>query len=496
MDNTTTDLIAQKTGEFDKLPGLLLGLDGWILRSVPHEFRKQFLQGYEKLLRVAFHPDRYQNEVTKQSRQNYLQAVAEAVEYMSRDEFSFEIASEAVPTKRNPFVALQQKIDLQDQIISRISDQIDETKSEASKSTNSEHSLRKQLETIIDRTNLEVRSQSSLKGVVAQLSRSFPVPLGCRMHSVTGSFVDFNRPVEEPTLFENLDRLSIKDTYCADSPWFKEEGFFGSFEPYLEKTMRLQFNNFTTRPDRCKTPNPEKKGKFNIRYGPSYRIMGAMTVAHLCEFIRSQRAEKLSVRKSIDRLLFEGKPVLSSDNLHTWRQNVMQYFMPFYVPGSLLIINVYQKSGMKPVDDNEGLEGELRLFLVKTSDYSQAPDQAAVAGYKAKLADAKFDYERKMERHWFDMGNRGRKVMLLKHELADLRKWVQILQKHIERSGGTVPTKPQRLKKERRVNGALSMKPLDRSLRKLKQKATFLIGEDPTKKDWSAYETSEKAPPP
>ena len=46
------DLIAQKTKEYDNLPGHILGLDGWVLRSVPVDLRTTFLKGYEKLLKT------------------------------------------------------------------------------------------------------------------------------------------------------------------------------------------------------------------------------------------------------------------------------------------------------------------------------------------------------------------------------------------------------------------------------------------------------------
>ena len=77
--------LERKTKEYDTLPGHILGLDGWILRSIPEDRRKEFLTGYEKLLKVTLHPDRSQNPGEKERREKYLQSVSQAVTFLTTD---------------------------------------------------------------------------------------------------------------------------------------------------------------------------------------------------------------------------------------------------------------------------------------------------------------------------------------------------------------------------------------------------------------------------
>lgn len=101
-----------KTSEYQNLPGLILGLDGWVLRSILKEQRAAFLTSYRKLLNVTFHPDRTQNEERKRAFQNYLQTVAEAVDFLQASEMNFEMAVDVVPTRLNPIVQLKRNAEV------------------------------------------------------------------------------------------------------------------------------------------------------------------------------------------------------------------------------------------------------------------------------------------------------------------------------------------------------------------------------------------------
>ena len=51
--------------ENQELSAHLLGVDGWILRTMPEDRRNIFLRLYEKALRTALHPDLIADEKKK-----------------------------------------------------------------------------------------------------------------------------------------------------------------------------------------------------------------------------------------------------------------------------------------------------------------------------------------------------------------------------------------------------------------------------------------------
>lgn len=113
-----------KIREYGDLPAHLLGLDGWMLRSIPESRRKEFLQGYEKLLKITFHPDRYQKLDEKQRKENYLQSVSNAIQYLTSDPMAFDIAVDQVGTSINPIVNLKRTLESREQLISTLEKQI------------------------------------------------------------------------------------------------------------------------------------------------------------------------------------------------------------------------------------------------------------------------------------------------------------------------------------------------------------------------------------
>lgn len=117
MSELGVDVMADKLDEFDKYPALTLGLDGWILRSLPTELRARFLTGYEKLLQIAFHPDRYQDPALKESRDRYLRSVSEAIVFLLSGNVEYATAVDDVPTRRNPLIRMQFEINRQSETI-------------------------------------------------------------------------------------------------------------------------------------------------------------------------------------------------------------------------------------------------------------------------------------------------------------------------------------------------------------------------------------------
>lgn len=107
-----SDLLQQKTKEFENLPANILGLDSWVLRALAKDQRNSFLKGYRKLLLANYHPDQIQSPEGKRAREKYLQLVAEAVDWMASRPEHFEQALETVPTRQNWAMRLKNEVHL------------------------------------------------------------------------------------------------------------------------------------------------------------------------------------------------------------------------------------------------------------------------------------------------------------------------------------------------------------------------------------------------
>lgn len=120
------NILLSKIDEYDQFPALVLGLDGWILKSVPAETRSQFLRTYQKALQIAFHPDRVQDEDAKAGRERFLQVIGEAVTYLSENAINYELATDNVPTKKNPLVSLQRGMEAREVLVAQKIQEINE----------------------------------------------------------------------------------------------------------------------------------------------------------------------------------------------------------------------------------------------------------------------------------------------------------------------------------------------------------------------------------
>lgn len=116
--------LEKHVAELSNLPGHILGLDGWLLRNLPKESRVGFLKEHLKALTIAFHPDRVLDEKEKKRREHYLQTVSNAVSLLSRDPHLYTLATEDVPSTRNPLVRLKQELQNYQKDIEKLQEQI------------------------------------------------------------------------------------------------------------------------------------------------------------------------------------------------------------------------------------------------------------------------------------------------------------------------------------------------------------------------------------
>lgn len=352
--NQPTDLIAQKTAEYDNLPGLILGLDGWILRSVPKHLRAQFLNGYEKLLKVVFHPDRYQEQRTKESRQMYLQSVGEAVRFMLADEFSFEITADSVPSHKNPLLTLREAITVRDNIIAKIDDRLEDKTLDAAALRMEVQELRTKLIQTVAEAERRSAIDHQLKGIVRKVVKGFPVPIGLKYCVVSGSFLELR---EDSFMTNSIGRFSSDRNLSDDSEWIVNAKWMSELrqEQLLEKPLTLKFRRSVS--DNCSV---------------HYTMIGGMTIAHLCEFIRAFNqypAKPIDGRKTMKAIEWLQQPIDLTEPQTEFHLKTFPFLLPYYNAEMLLLMLVKEAGVLRH-----------RIFMVKSVDAGDSQVKAIADG--------------------------------------------------------------------------------------------------------------------
>ena len=374
------DLITQKTIEFDALPGLILGLDGWILRSVPKELREQFLRGYEKLLRTVFHPDRYSDEEKKQSRQTYLQSVSEAVRFMTNDELSFDLAVDVVPTKRNPVISLKRDLEARDKILqgmdAKFEEQAQYNRIASEKLKTAVEELRVAQIKQKGRDSADYRMRKALYRAV----KKYPVPVDMAYIKVTGHFV---KPIRSD-FCEWLGGHASIYSVDPDSPENVKQHWIKSIKKKnLGPEETLIFRRGTTKIQRL-----------------SMHTLGAMTLTHLAEYIRdhqgypTKKLEAEAVVSCLTDLIQEHKDQFLAI------AETSSFLSSFYAPGMFLLLETIDWQQILPANRTHP------LFLVTSTS-----------------VDANL-YEAELQRH-------KREKQLVIMEKSQLRKEVKRLRKRM-----------------------------------------------------------------
>ena len=362
------DIIKSKTKELENLPGHILGLDGWILRSIPKHLRNQFLTAYEKVLKIVFHPDRYPDDSVKRtSREKYLQAVSDAVTYMSSDELTYDVASESVPTKKNPMVSLQNSIDTRDNIISNLDEKLEDRAAKVCQ-------LQDELGRIKSQMIKAKKSQSArdavhtyLRGIVNRISRMHPVPVRIEHCQIRGMFLD----LRESELLHQITKYASGAFLNPDHEWLT----LGSWVD-LAKAAKVASNSFDTAFHKGHASIVVKGNRLE------YMIVAAFSIAHLCAWVRhvsgynENLTDEITLKMLTDFLAWKKN---SSETIE-FKTQLSMFSIPFFGSGAILLVREKEPSGI-PVR----FIFRFRLIIVDEVDAQQLPDKALLDGKNREI---------------------------------------------------------------------------------------------------------------
>lgn len=390
----STDLITSKTAEFENLPGLVLGLDGWVLRSVPKHLRAQFLTGYEKLLRIVFHPDRYSEENQKQSRQVYLQAVGEAVRFMLADEFSYELTTDTVPTRRNPMVSLRNAVQVRDAIIARLDEEKNQSTTNAAATEIQNAQLKAQLEDLSELSEKRLSVSHRLRVITRIAVRNYPVPIGAAFCRATGYYLNF----KECELLNSIARLSSSGEIGETHPW--------AYGDWVDEAKNQKLT--------------EPQSELSLERGgfDGGRIVGAMTIAHLCEYLRHiNDYGTITPEKALTDLKYISAPK-PEEELEALRIKMFSFTLGFYASKMILLIQPH-----KP-QRQSGNWLCYRFFAVESADAESGRVLAERDGLKKKcqtLTTQLFAKERVSKEHRSRATQLARELKYAQEQITELK---------------------------------------------------------------------------
>lgn len=104
----------------------ILGVDGWLLRTIPEERRAVFLRLYEKAVRTSLHPDLIQDANKKKFYDRYIGRVGEAITAMCADAATYDAMAEFVPAAKSRNISMDVLLAERDAEIDRLRAEIKE----------------------------------------------------------------------------------------------------------------------------------------------------------------------------------------------------------------------------------------------------------------------------------------------------------------------------------------------------------------------------------
>jgi hypothetical protein len=311
-----SDLILNQIEKSNELPFLLLGLDGWLIRSVPKELRRQFLEGYGRLLKIAFHPDRYEDSNKKESRTRYLQTVGEAIRLMLTDEIAFEVSAECIPTRRNPLVEFQNRIDILNKIVSKRDNLIAEIDARARDAQAQVDDLQAQNQNLRDAEDRESRRNFKIKQNLKFQFNQFPAPLSIERCVVNGFFIEMSN---QSNAIETISKWDLRN---IPTDAIQRTTSIVNVSGLKKTTLELRSGNV-----KCAEESRLK----------NFRAQGAFSIIDLIHFKTDGILESLVPFFSVNMFLF-----LSGNNTETDATET-RYFLVTEIPERDLLERSFNK---------------------------------------------------------------------------------------------------------------------------------------------------------
>jgi len=100
-----------KIGEKESLPASLLGVEPWVIRSLPDNLKVAFLNQYKRAIQVSHHPDLYQDSRQKKVHERFFQATVSYIELLLENRMEREFAFDNLSSRSNLEVRLKEKIE-------------------------------------------------------------------------------------------------------------------------------------------------------------------------------------------------------------------------------------------------------------------------------------------------------------------------------------------------------------------------------------------------
>jgi len=348
------------------------------------------------VLRVVFHPDRYQDPRQKDSRQRYLQAVDEAVQFMLSDAFSYEIAADSVPSHKNPMVSLREAVNVRDTIIKRQDERISTLAGQTSGQEKDINEARTNAARAMREMQRRETSFYNLHRITSKLIRKHPTPIGATAY-VTGAFIEFRA---ESALAESMAHYATLGEINESHDWIVRRDWLqtAKTDDLTSAAARHRFGD----------------GAFTHSTYGRCKIKGAMSMAHLCNWIRVAGGfpQTMTPAEAIATIKPLSAPVPAGEAGMNLDIEIGKHSLPFYAENMLLILECRKKDH----------PDALRLFAVSKVETQEKHVRAELA-----LMRRKFQAMQK-KTHAADLNRRAKLVAKLeaveklKTSLKDARK--------------------------------------------------------------------------
>jgi len=326
-------LLKGKTREFENLPANILGLDGWLLQVVPKPFRNQFLSGYEKLLRIAMHPDRVPLPEAKAARESYLQSVSESIAYLQSGELEYELATDQVPRRQNFVVQLRKREAMHRGAATRASN----LKREAQEELVRIRRMQQQLRTAAARLNRETTgARGSMDAQIRDLHDGFrrqaPVAVNLPTCQISGWMIDFKRWTMTTAEAAFIEELTA---WAGEMKRVPRPGTMGR-----SQAMNLLQQAAATEPTRILCHRSIARTVDNARL----RILGSMSLVALVQYLRAwfryptKRPSRWSVLKRLKGMDVPPKEYFQTLQTHAYAPFIQDYIWPYLLIGELAVV--------------------------------------------------------------------------------------------------------------------------------------------------------------